>query len=99
VENSGNIQKLFFGLNRLPDESLMKWERLMTDAGLEATWSANITQVVWEKFIFLSPTATATSYFDKNLGEVRSTPACREAFAQLVDEVMQLASAKGIGMA
>lgn len=96
VENSGNIQKLFFGFNNWEDDRLLFFEDLFKRAGIDATLSQNISTIIWEKFIFLSPIATATSYFDQCIGDIISNPEKLAKLKILIEEVKRLAIAKQI---
>jgi 2-dehydropantoate 2-reductase len=96
IENSGNIQKLYFGLDNFVNDRLSLLESLLKDANIEASLSENISTVIWEKFIFLSPTATATSYFDKCIGELIADKEKLTTTAALIEEVKQIAKAKQI---
>lgn len=94
VENVGNIQKLIFGVDGPANDQLKLLEQIFTSAGIEATMSNNISSVVWEKFIFIAPTATATSYFDLRIGQLVTEK--EGAITALIEEVAALARAKGI---
>lgn len=94
VENIGNQQKLFFGLDSTSDERLAKLEDLLKEAGIEATLSTDILKIIWQKFIFLSSLATATSYFDQPVGQLLEEN--RDVLTTLITEVVALAKAKGI---
>ncbi|MEE1943538.1 2-dehydropantoate 2-reductase [Pedobacter sp. KR3-3] len=96
VENIGHQQKLFFGIEQVTDERLTKLEHLLQEAGIEATLTTTISKIIWQKFIFLSSLATATSYFDQPVGQLLQTN--RETLAQLITEVTTLAKAKGIAV-
>jgi 2-dehydropantoate 2-reductase len=96
VENKGNIHKLYFGLDNSANGKLRHYERIFREANIEATFSDNISKVIWEKFIFLSPIATTTSYYDKCIGEVLEDKECFESLIGLIEEVKQLAKAKQI---
>lgn len=96
VENSGNIQKLYFGLDNFVDDRLRFLESLFKDATIEASLCENISTVIWEKFIFLSPIATATSCFDKCIGEIISDNEMLTMTIALIEEVKQIAKAKQI---
>ncbi len=65
VVNSGNIRKLYFGLDNQENDKLLLLEKLFLEANIEAALSGKISSVIWEKYIFISSVATATSYFDK----------------------------------
>lgn len=98
VENLGNIEKLFFGLDHFENEQLRQLESLFIQAGIEAKLSVNIATVIWEKFIFIAAIATATTYFDCNIGAIVSDPEKVQAFTDLVNEVKQVALAKQIAI-
>lgn len=96
IENSGNIQSIAFGLDQYNDERFNTLHQLCTDAKINAKLSNTITSTIWEKFIFLSPLATATSYFDVCIGEIVNDNEKLELTSCLIDEVLQLAKAKQI---
>lgn len=96
IENSGNIQKLFFGLDHFVNDKVFLLEKIFLQAGIEATFSQNISTIIWEKFIFISPTATATSYFDNCIGELLQDEKKLEKIKALIEEVKLLAGAMGI---
>lgn len=94
VENMGNIQTLYFGVEQEINDQFFLFEKLLKDAHIEATCSSNILSIIWEKFIFISPTATATAYFDTCIGELLKEN--QDVVLKLIDEVKQIAIAKGI---
>ena len=96
IENSGNIQTLYFGLDNFVNEKLRLLESLFKQADIEATLSQNISSIIWEKFIFISPTATATSYFNNCIGQVLSDNEKLKFISLLIEEVKQIAKAKKI---
>ncbi|MBK6523315.1 MAG: 2-dehydropantoate 2-reductase [Sphingobacteriaceae bacterium] len=98
IENSGNIETLYFGVDGTPGQELLAYETLFKQAGIEATLSQNISSVVWEKFIFISPTATATSYFNNCIGEIVADEQKLNIFKLLVEEVKQIALKKNIAL-
>lgn len=96
VENIGNISKLFFGSVGNEDKRLDQLETILTEAGIDAKLSSDIMSIIWEKFVFISPTASATSYFDRSIGEVISHQDSLETIEALIHEVMSIAKAKDI---
>ncbi len=96
IANSGNIQKLFFGLDDYTNSKLEHLEGLFKEAGLEARQSQKISSIIWEKFIFISALATATSYFNCNIGELISSKEKSDTFELLVREIIQLAEKKQV---
>ena len=96
VENSGNIETLYFGGDESDNERLRWFENLFQQANIKARLSDTILTTIWEKFIFLSPTATATCYYDKCIGEILSNIDSYETLMGLIGEVLEVAKAKGI---
>jgi len=98
IENSGNIQSLYFGKEDTVDERINQLERIFNQANIEAALSDSSLKVCWEKFIFLASIATATSYFDCTIGELLVSEVKTETLHQLVQEVIELAKAKHIDL-
>lgn len=96
IENFGNIQSLYFGIDHRNPDRFLQLETLLKKAEVEATHTDNISKVIWEKYIFISATATATSYFDKTLGEILIDTNKRGLLINLISEVTQIALAKKI---
>jgi 2-dehydropantoate 2-reductase len=98
VENSGNIETLYFGLDDFANDKLIHLDSLFRQAKINATLSKFISTILWEKYIFISPLATATSYFDSCLGEVLEDNHKSETLKALITEVKALAKAKQISV-
>lgn len=96
VENSGNIQKLYFGLDHQQNDRAQHLETLFLEAGIDAEYRTDIIRIIWEKFIFLSALATATTYYDATIGEIMKDEHKRPQIIQLVEEVIPLAKAQNI---
>ncbi len=96
IENTGNIETIFFGGEVTDNTRLVHLEELFKKAGIDARLSSSISNVIWEKFIFLSPIATATSYFDQCIGKLLEDEHKVEMIIALICELKQLAAAKQI---
>jgi len=96
IENFGNIETLYFGMENLENEKLNFLETIFKQADINATLSKNISSIIWEKFIFISPTATATTYYDSTIGELLTDSNKLEIIVQLIEEVKQIAKVKNI---
>lgn len=96
VENIGNIQKLFFGRDNTISDSLILLENIFKQAGIEATLTQNISSIVWEKFHLVGANSTATSYFQNTTGEILADKTKSDFLVSLLNEVNQIALAKGI---
>lgn len=90
VENSGNIQSLHFGLDNVDNQRLQLLESIFKQVGIDATLSKNIGLSIWEKYIFVSPVATATSYFNTNIGSLHADTEKSNMLVALVEEVVQV---------
>lgn len=99
VENKGNIQKLFFGLDNVSDQRLELLEKCMKESGMDATLSTAVSGVIWEKFIFISPTASTTSYFNVPFGNMLADPEKLNVLKLLIEEIKVIAKAKSIVVA
>lgn len=96
VENSGIVQRMYFGIENTRNERLDLLETILHKAHLEATLCQNITAMVWEKFHFVGANSTATSYFDLPTQEIFADPEKKDFLLALLYEVNQVALAKGI---
>lgn len=102
IESPGNIkkigayEKLFFGSKT---ESISKLEGLQSifiDAKIESHLVENIEETVWEKFIFISALASATSYLNENIGGILNNSRNKELYNSLLNEISNVALAKGL---
>lgn len=98
IETSGNVESLFFGIPLQRSARCIELESIFKRANIQATCTPVIEQVVWEKFLFVSPIATATTFYNDSIGNILSNVDKRSALLQLVKEIHALADAKGIGV-
>ncbi len=96
VENIGNIQKLFFGIDNTSSDKLVLLENIFKQARIDATLTKNISSNVWEKFHLVGANSTATSYFKNSTGEILADKMKSEFLLSLLNEVNQVALANGI---
>ncbi|MEY4875858.1 MAG: hypothetical protein RL708_1007 [Bacteroidota bacterium] len=96
VENIGNIQKLFFGIDNTSSDKLILLENIFKQATIEATLTKNIAANVWEKFHLVAANSTATSYFKNTTGEILADKIKSEFLLSLLKEVNQIALTKGV---
>lgn len=96
IENIGNIETLYFGLDNFENEKLVFLESLFKQANIDATLSKNISTIIWEKFIFISSIATLTSYFDNSIGSILTDNEKLKTVTKLIEEVTQIAKLKKI---
>ncbi len=96
VENLGKVQGLFFGTDGPLPERAMWLGDLLKAAGIHVRVSADISRVAWDKFINVSASASATSYYDCFFGELLGNPEKRALLEKLLDEVIAVAHGNGI---
>lgn len=96
VANVGNIQKLFFGLDKTDSNQLTLLSTIFKQANIEATLTNDISSVLWEKFHLVGANSTATSYYKNSVGEILADKTKNEFLISLLNEVNQIALAKGI---
>jgi len=90
------LKKLYFGLDNFENKKLDQLQKIFLQANIDSTLSTSISQVIWEKFIFISPMATATSYFNNSIGKVLEDADKLEILMELIVEVVKLTNAKKI---
>lgn len=98
VRNMGNHQNIFFGVQNINDPRLGFLDDVFKEAGIDAVLTKGIAAKIWEKFIFISATATATSYYNKTFGEIKQCEDCCSDLRCLVDECYTLAQHKNIAL-
>ena len=98
IRNLGNVQNIFFGVQHTDDPRLDILNDIFGQAGIDAKLTRDIAARIWEKFIFISATATTTSYYNKTFGEIKQCEACCSNLRQLMDECCTLARHKNIAL-
>ncbi len=98
ITQTGDIQKLYFGSAGEYDERFLKVHDCLIKAGITSTLSPHIETDVWEKYIFISTIATATTYFDQNLGGLLTNPDRIAFMESLLTEICTVATAHRIAI-
>lgn len=96
VENLGQLQTLYFGHSNFNVDALKYIQKLFTDANINAILVPNAANLVWERFIFLSPIATITAFSNLCIGEVLDSKEHSIELLELAGELIHLARIKGI---
>lgn len=96
VQQLGGACKLFFGAEDGAAEKYLNTQRLLRDAGIDAAFRADIQKVVWDKYLFISPVASATAYLGRNFGEILADGTSRGILEGLVKEVELVGRAMGV---
>jgi 2-dehydropantoate 2-reductase len=96
IYNFGDLKKIVFGTDGEITERQRLLESLLKEATIDASLTDKITPAIWEKFLFISPLATATSFFNSTIGQILEDPNKSKMLAELAEEIQAVALAKGI---
>jgi 2-dehydropantoate 2-reductase len=98
IRQASGSCKLFFGVEGTKPGAYLHIEQTLTAAGIDARFESNIASVVWEKYIFISPLASVTSYLGKTLGQVLSIEKDKMLLYSLMKEVEQVMRHQGVSL-
>jgi 2-dehydropantoate 2-reductase len=96
VRQSGGVARLFFGPEGEEQDRYRIIEKVLREAGIEAEYRKDIAKVVWEKYLFIEPMASATTYLDKTFGQLLESSESRQLLEGLLEEVELVARERGI---
>ena len=96
IRKMGFYEKLFFGSKTISIAKLEELQSILQKAKIESYLVENIEETVWEKFIFISALASATSYLNKNIGEILKKKKSLSVYVELLHEIEAVAKAKGL---
>jgi 2-dehydropantoate 2-reductase len=96
IQKTGVYHHLFFGSKTVEVSKLKALEAIFEKAHFKSQLVTNIEETVWEKFVFISPLASVTSYLNQNIGQILNHKESRSLFNDLLQEILQLAAAKEI---
>lgn len=97
VQVQGKYNRLIWGRPDLPSKIRQKLQWLFNEAGINNEFYAKDVAVkVWEKFSFISPIGTLTSYTHLPIGEIAKNPNLKAQLVQLMEELASVAEAKGV---
>ncbi|WP_291150125.1 ketopantoate reductase family protein [Flavobacterium sp. UBA7680] len=96
IRRIGFYEKLFFGSKTASFSKLEELQNILQKAKIESYLVENIEETVWEKFIFISALASATSYLNQNIGEILSNSEAKITYIELLHEIEDVAQAKGL---
>lgn len=96
IKKSGNINQFYFGSAFAVREKLERIQAIFKSAGIKSEIPENILQTLWEKFLFISPLATLTSYLNLSVGGILSNTENSELLFNLLNEAVTIAKAKKV---
>lgn len=94
IENPSGRQKVLFGIDNNITDAMTQLQTIMKEAGIKAITSDKISTEIWEKYILVSASATATSYYNCPIGVIMKDH--REEVVALLTEAEQIAIGKGV---
>lgn len=98
VIETGGLDRYCFGSDRLSEDQLVSLEQIMKNAGVDGVFDRDIVRTVWEKFSYISPIASITSYLDKTCGAIAESESDLKLLDGLFAEFEAIALKKGIHM-
>ncbi len=96
IRSTGDFSRLVFGYDQGTNEATKEFEKILTDAGIDAQLHDPIRNSIWQKFYFISVSASLTSYFDVSFNELAETPERIEMTIAMSSEFIKVAKAEGI---
>lgn len=96
IRTSGIFHKLIFGSVFEDEERLKTFEEITKTAKIDADWSKDIRKSVWQKFYFISVSASLTSYFDVSFNDLVTKDGIKEFTDEFADEFLQVAVNEGV---
>jgi len=98
VRQAGGSCQLLFGPEDGNIKGLNPVESLLRRASIDAVLKKDIQPAVWEKYLFVSPLASATTYLDQPFGAFVTNPESRKFLKGLMKEVAAVGNARGIAV-
>lgn len=98
IKKIGPYEKLFFGSKNTSFSKLNELQSIFEKANIESYLVENIEETVWEKFIFISALASATSYLNENIGGILNNTENKAIYSSLLNEIAAVAVAKGVAL-
>jgi 2-dehydropantoate 2-reductase len=96
IKKVGQYEKLFFGSRTASIYKLNALQAIFKKAAIESQLVESIEETVWEKFIFISALASATSYLNQNIGQILENESSRKLYVALLNEITMIAAIKGL---
>ncbi len=89
VKHVGGPGKVFFGNENERD---LQWvESVLQKGGIDATYTRNIKNLLWKKYLFVSPVATITTAFNITFGQLAENPVLIVELEGMMTEIQRLA--------
>jgi len=96
VQQKGALTRLFFGNESDKEIDGKKLETFFKKSYIDAQYRTDIENIAWEKYVFISPFASATTYLQKTMHGILESDNGKELLEKLLTEVFSIAKAKQI---
>lgn len=96
IRSNGGVHDLYFGNAGGQSPTLNEMNQIMLAAGIKAHLCSDIRMIIWRKFIFISVTATLTSYYNVGFRDLLTTDERKAMTLKLLHEIAALAAAEGV---
>jgi 2-dehydropantoate 2-reductase len=104
IEKPGTVRqvsgscKLFFGDEYGKFDDRFKIDKIFIDATIKAEYRKDINDIVWEKYVFISPLASVTAFQSKTFGEIMDDAESKKLLEGLLKEVELVGRAQGANL-
>ena len=96
VQQSGDVCLIYFGDGKAKTKKSEFVEKVFQQAGIDARFAEDIVAKTWDKFIFISAVAAATSYLDADFSELFAGAENKKLLDELLAEIKRVAAARKI---
>jgi 2-dehydropantoate 2-reductase len=97
VCQAGGTCKFFFGSDT-ENKKHITIEQILKDAGITAEYRKDIKEIIWEKYLFVSPLASATSFYQKTFGQIMEDTQCKNLLQGLLKETEGIAKFQKVNL-
>lgn len=97
IVETGRIARFIWGQKAVTYE-MLRLQNILVDAGIDSVLSTETDYAVWEKFSFISPVATLTSYLDITYGMIADNAIYQDLLKDLFKEFRKVAYACGVSL-
>ncbi len=94
IENLSGRQKIVFGSDLIVSFRMKHLENVLKEAGINAHCTNNISGEVWEKYVLVSSSATATAFYNCSIGQVMQNYS--DSIRNLISEATAIALKKEV---
>lgn len=96
VESSGGIHDLYFGAENGSSEKLSWMDDLFKKSGIKSHLEEEIKMIIWRKFLFISVTASLTSYFNVGFRDLLTDEKRKHTTMSCINELLNVARSEGV---